>query len=259
MNSHLHQLLAITGAEQFFWVGAYICCVRLLAAQWVKYHQIISHSVSLSFYLQCKPGYMNLTETLLQFDKDLFTFIHTAFAVPFWDRLMLFIRRAEVWIPLYSGLLYWIITKHRRFAVAFVVCTLLTFAITDFVSASIIKPYLQRLRPCHDPQLAAIIRPIISCGGLYGLPSSHASNHFGLACFWTLSIARITGKRWRWLWWWAAAICIAQVYVGKHFPGDVLAGALFGTLVGYLMYWLFIKWTKKEGLTGNIPQPISPN
>jgi len=109
----------------------------------------------------------------------------------------------------------------------------LTFAITDFLSAGILKPFIARLRPCHDMNLGFTLNNIAGCGGVFGMPSSHASNHFGLATFWYIVIAHTLEMKWVWLFVWAFAICYAQVYVGVHFPTDVLAGALVGTLVGF--------------------------
>ena len=79
----------------------------------------------------------------------------------------------------------------------------------------------------------------MDCGGRYSMPSSHAANHMGLAAFWYGSIAVITGRKWTWLWYWALAIGYAQIYVGKHYPFDVLAGSLLGYIIGTLLAKLF--------------------
>ena len=77
------------------------------------------------------------------------------------------------------------------------------------------------------------------------MPSSHAANHFGLAAFWYFTITRMANRKWWMLWVWAFMICYAQVYVGKHYPGDVLAGAVLGISAGYLLAVLFRKWMMK--------------
>jgi undecaprenyl-diphosphatase len=123
------------------------------------------------------------------------------------------------------------------------VLTLLTFAITDFVSAKILKEYFERLRPCYSPEVTFAINNLPGCGGKYSMPSSHASNHFGLASLWFLIIQNTLQKKWYWLWVWAMAIGFSQVYVGVHFPGDILFGSLFGTGVGIFCYYLFKKWS----------------
>jgi len=185
---------------------------------------------------------MQLFDWLEQLDRQTFIFIHTGFNNYYLDQLMLLARNALTWIPLYAGLLIYIVTKHKKIALPFILVTLVTFAITDYVSASVIKPYVGRLRPCYAPTLAGVIRNIIDCGGKDGFPSTHASNHFGMAMFWFCSIYQLTGRKWYWLMAWAALICFAQVYVGKHYPFDVGGGALFGTVTGYLMWLVFKRW-----------------
>lgn len=185
---------------------------------------------------------LTLRETLLQLDRELFIFIQKHFTSEKIDWLFMAMRNAFTWIPLYAFVLYWIIKKQRKFAWQFVFLTLVVFAITDFTSASILKPLFMRVRPCYDTQLHFQVRDLVGCGGRYGLPSSHASNHFGLASFWFLTISWMGNRKWWWLWLWAFLICYSQVYVGKHYPGDILVGAALGTLVGSLVAILFRRW-----------------
>ena len=186
--------------------------------------------------------FLTLRETLLQLDRELFIFIQTHLSSEKIDWIFIALRNALTWIPLYIFVLYWIIKKHKRFAWQFVFLSLVVFAITDFTSASVLKPIFMRVRPCYDTELHIHVRDLVGCGGRYGLPSSHASNHFGLASFWFLSISWMSNRKWWWLWLWAFLIGYSQVYVGKHFPGDILIGALLGTLVGTLFAILFRRW-----------------
>lgn len=170
------------------------------------------------------------------------------------------VREPLTWVPLYVFLFYYAFRATRRTAqadghagaatskaLAFIVLSVLTFAITDSITAQILKPAFARLRPCHDPEIQPYLRALVDCGGLYSMPSNHAANHFGLAAFWFFSIRKMTGKKWRWLWVWAAIICYAQVYVGKHYPFDVTVGAIFGTLTGLGMSRLFVLWENRQG------------
>lgn len=201
----------------------------------------------------------NLVDWFEKIDKQLFAFIHVDGAVPELDWLLLSLRNAYTWIPLYAFILYWILVHARKHAWQFVLFTLIVFAITDYSSASIFKPLFERARPCHDEELKPIIRGILGCGGINSLPSSHASNHFGLAAFWYLAIFRIAGKRWYWLWIWAFLIGYAQVYVGKHFPFDILAGALLGTITGTLFAIVFKRWQFGSGDALNIADHTNIN
>src|SRR6202012_4840359 len=117
----------------------------------------------------------------------------------------------------------------------------LTFGIADYGSATLFKSFVQRVRPCNDPAMAQTIISRVPCGTGYSFPSTHASNHFALAfCF-----SLIFYRRWKWVWlWailWAASVCFAQVYVGVHYPLDILGGAFYGVLVGWLVSLLFNK------------------
>lgn len=198
------------------------------------------HDILLIHFITIFPA--SFTEWLLKTDRALFTFIHATASYPSLDWLMKGLRNALTWIPLYAFVLYWIIRNHKRYAWQFILGTLVVFAITDYSSASIFKPFFQRLRPCYEPGLRSVIRDLVGCGGQFGMPSSHASNHFGMAAFWFYSIRWMDNRSWWWLWIWAAVIGYAQVYVGKHYPGDILAGALLGTSVGLLVAALMKKW-----------------
>lgn len=182
---------------------------------------------------------MNIGGSLKEADSALFYLINKKLSYPSLDAVMMLLREAYTWVPLYLFFLLFFYFNCRKYLLPIIALSLLTFAITDFTSASIIKPFIHRLRPCHDPTLSFSVNNIAGCGGMYGMPSSHASNHFGLATFWFMVIKYTVGRRWFWLWGWAFIICYAQVYVGVHFPGDILIGVLFGTTVGYLASNLF--------------------
>lgn len=185
---------------------------------------------------------MILPEWLDALDKDLFSLINSRWAIPSLDWFMKALRNAITWIPLYAFILFWGIRYGKQNAWKFCLLSILTFAITDYTSASILKPFLGRLRPCHDVALQTTIRTLVPCGGSFSLPSTHATNHFGLATFWFYSVFFISNRKWHWLWIWAFAIGYAQIYVGKHYPFDILLGAILGLIVGFLTALLFRRW-----------------
>jgi membrane-associated phospholipid phosphatase len=185
---------------------------------------------------------MNWWEWIVSLDTQLFSFIHAEASDSSVDWFMKMLRNALTWVPLYAFMVFWIWRSSKKHAWQFILLTIVTFTITDVVSAQVLKPWLARLRPCYEPDLQPIIRGLVGCGGQYGLPSNHAANHFGLAAFWYWSILVIRGQKWHWLWLWALTIGYAQVYVGKHYPLDIIVGGAFGYLVGTLCAKLFERW-----------------
>lgn len=197
---------------------------------------------------------MSFFEWLDHIDKFLFTLIQHDTDNAVLDVVMPVLRDPYTWAPFYVFMLYYCLRKGQQRAWIFIVLSLLTFAITDSLTAQIMKPFFGRFRPCHDPDMASSIRMVIDCGGLYSMPSSHAANHFGLAAFWYYTIKTMGGKKWWWLYWWAGAVCYAQIYVGKHYPFDILAGACTGLLAGYGISCIFVYLWKKysRGLTNGL-------
>ena len=112
------------------------------------------------------------------------------------DVVMPILRDPYTWVPVYVFMLYYSLRHVRQQAWAFIVLSLLTFAITDSLTSQIMKPFFGRLRPCHDPDITQTIRILMDCGGLYSMPSSHAANHFGLAAFWYFAIRSMGGRKW---------------------------------------------------------------
>jgi membrane-associated phospholipid phosphatase len=206
---------------------------------------------------------MPLLHWLENIDRILFVLVQHDSDSHLLDTVMPIVREPLTWVPLYAFLIYYSIRIGKRGqplstgvdgtssapsqAWAFIVLSLVTFAITDSVTAQILKPLFARPRPCHDPAMQSYLRGLVDCGGLYSMPSNHAANHFGLATFWYFSIRRMTGRKWSWLWLWAALICYAQVYVGKHYPADILVGAIFGTGTGFGISRLFSYWEHRQG------------
>jgi membrane-associated phospholipid phosphatase len=182
-------------------------------------------------------------EWLEHIDKLVFGFIQSRLTAGWLDGIMVGARNPLTWIPLYLFLFIYTLRFEKTLAFKFIGLTLVCFAFTDFSSAHLIKPLFERLRPCYDPETDGIVRGIVSCGGKYSFPSSHAANHFGLAGFWFYSIHLLTGRKWRWLWVWASLVCFAQVYVGVHFPLDVLGGALLGMFTGISLSKVFKAWS----------------
>ena len=183
-----------------------------------------------------------MPDFLLQFDRHLFYIINHNLGNAFFDVVMPVLRNRWVWTPLYIFIVIFCLWRYKKQGAIIIILLALTFGTADFGSATLIKSFYMRVRPCSDPAMAATIVRRVDCGPGYSFPSTHASDHFAIAVFLIL----IFYKRYKWVLpaglLWAASISFAQVYVGVHYPVDVTAGAIYGALVGWLFGWIFWKW-----------------
>lgn len=172
---------------------------------------------------------------LIQLDQNLFFAVNHGLSNPFFDWLMPLLRNRFLWTPLYLFLIVFFTRNYGKQGWMLVVFLVLTFAVSDYFTASVIKPNIERLRPCNDPQLKSSVRNLITCGSGYSFPSTHAANHFAIAFF----LISMFYRRWKPILplavLWAASICFAQVYVGVHYPLDVTFGAFVGAMIGYVI------------------------
>jgi len=147
---------------------------------------------------------------------------------------MPYVRDKNCWIPLYILIAAYFIYQFRWGSIIVLLSAGITVLFTDQIASSIIKPAVHRLRPCNDPAVLQHIHLLVDCGSGFSFVSSHASNHFGIALFLIL----ILRKRFSWITpaalFWATLICFAQVYVGLHYPADIIGGALLGVVVGII-------------------------
>lgn len=171
-----------------------------------------------------------------------FLAINQGFSNIVFDWLMPIMRNKYTWTPIYLFIIIFSIRHFKLRGAAMILCLLITVGLSDFISASVVKPMFKRVRPCNELSLQEEITTRIRCGSGYSMPSTHASNHFAIAVFLVLVFKR----SWRyiryWAYTWASLICLAQIYVGVHYPFDILCGALLGSIIGYMMAKLFIRW-----------------
>lgn len=175
---------------------------------------------------------MDWMQWLLYQDARLFESINQGLASDWLDSLLLFWRNKYSWIPAYLLLLVFWIKRYGWLTWVLGLFLLLTVALADTASSQWVKKSVQRQRPCND--IEQPVRVVVPCGPGYSFTSSHATNHFAIAVFVWLTLRR----RFRgWglpLLFWAGMVAFAQVYVGVHYPLDVLAGALLGSAIGAL-------------------------
>ena len=185
----------------------------------------------------------SLLDTLLQWDRAAFLKVNTQWVSAIGDFIFPILRYPKTWIPLYAFLLVFALIKFKAKALPWILFAIICITLTDQISSHFLKGYFNRLRPCQDPTLKDIARLLVDhCPGNASFTSSHAVNHFGIGTFFYFSL-RKSFKHWDWLFFlWAAAICYAQVYVGVHYPGDVICGAILGFLLGGLVSFFFVRY-----------------
>jgi membrane-associated phospholipid phosphatase len=182
---------------------------------------------------------MNFLENI---DKQVFFFINNTLHNNFLDGLMPYWRSMYLWAPLYIFLIAYLIINYGKIGLILIASIIATVAISDITSSQIIKKTFHRARPCNDSALKSQVKLLVRCGSGYSFTSSHATNHFAVATFLFFTFA---AKR-KWLKWgfmaWAFSIAIGQVYVGVHFPFDILCGGILGFAIGYLGVFLYKKY-----------------
>jgi undecaprenyl-diphosphatase len=181
-----------------------------------------------------------LPDALIQFDYNLFYKINGQWHNSFFDLVLPFVREPTLWVPLYFFLIVFAIINFKQRGVYWVLFFIVNAMLSDMVSSRLIKGNFPRLRPCRDPLLTDTIRFIAEyCPVSSSFTSSHATNHFAAAMFIFITFRKVLSPWWALVFLWAFMISYAQVYVGVHFPIDIICGAILGMILGYIPSKIF--------------------
>jgi len=180
-------------------------------------------------------------QTLVELDRSILAFFNGSDSL-FLDNLVVILTSGLTWIPLYLSLLYIVIKNNETMKQILLVigCVCLCMLISDGVVDYIVKPMVGRLRPTNDPLIKYSLNVVDGIRETqYGFFSAHASNTFCIAIFFSLLIRNCKFVTTMIIW--SLVNCWTRLYLGVHYPSDILVGLLWGGFVGALVYYIYIK------------------
>lgn len=183
-----------------------------------------------------------MLETLVRIDQQLLLWLN-GHHTPLWDHIMYFVSGRYEWIPLYLILLAYIIRKYRWQSLWMLLVITVLITLSDQL-ANMFKEGVQRYRPCKDPDIGHLVHLVNNyCRSSYGFVSGHAANCFALATFISLFLRR------KWMtigiFLWAIIVSYSRIYLGVHYPGDVICGAMLGAMLAVPVFYLCNKYLVK--------------
>ncbi len=175
-----------------------------------------------------------MLEHIIDYDTNLFLFLNSKHT-EFWDSIMWIVSGKLTWIPLYLLVAFFVVRKYRWKGVLTLLLFGVLITLADQISVRGFKEVFERLRPSHNPHIAHLVHSVNDYkGGQYGFVSSHAANCFAFAVF-SLKLFR---RSWysAAIIFWASFVAYSRVYMGVHYPGDILGGAILGSVIGIVVY-----------------------
>ncbi len=185
-----------------------------------------------------------MLESLKNIDQQLFLTLN-GWHNQFFDSFFWIISNKFVWIPLYLFIAFLIIRKYKKQSWIVILATILVIVFTDQISVHCFKNVFMRYRPSHNLDLADMVHIVNNYrGGLYGFISSHAANTFGLATFTALALKNRTYTYLILLW--AIIVSYSRIYLGVHYPADIIGGATIGIILAFIVFLLFKKFVLRK-------------
>jgi undecaprenyl-diphosphatase len=189
--------------------------------------------------------------TLIEFDKQLLLMVNGSESL-FLDGLIKTLTTASTWIPLYVSLLYLVVKNNDSVQkiMLVVLCAGLCVLLAGAVDDGIVKPTVARWRPTHDPEIGMLVDVVNGYrGGNYGFFSAHACNTFSIALFFSLLVrSRLLTV---FMIGWSLINCWTRLYLGVHYPGDILVGLIWGSVVGTSVWFFHKKMSERLSCSGN--------
>ena len=176
---------------------------------------------------------------LSSIDSDLFLFLNNLH-IQWLDKVMILVTDMWAWMPLYLLLVYCVAKQYGKRCWWVFMAVGIVVLCSDQLASHVCKPLFQRLRPCYNPDFQNLIHlPKGMAGGKYGFVSSHAANTFAVAAFLTPALSNCRPWGAVVLYFWAFVSSYSRIYIGYHYPGDIVCGALLGLLVGLSLWKTF--------------------
>jgi len=187
-----------------------------------------------------------MIEQLEQFDRDLFLYLN-GLHVDWLDPVMWWLSSIVLMIPVFGFVFYYAYKKGKIRLTLIIIGGLgLCVLLSDRISVEFFKEVFQRYRPTHNTEIGDLVHTVIKPngeeyrGGTFSFVSSHATNAMSMALFSFLHLRRFN-KKWSLLFLWVAIVSYTRIYLGVHYPADLVCGAILGAIIGGIVYWTSLK------------------